>query len=193
MTFLTRVVFASLLVLAFAATGCNGSAPEEKPPQTRPPVAEPVKPPQTPAEQPGETMKVVVFHATGDAMWLIPEIHVVPRSEQPALSALALLLSEPRDKNLVRALPAGTKLRGLQVKDHVAVVDFSEALIKNGPGGSAAEMLAVGAIVNTLTEYPDIRSVQILVEGRRVETLSGHVDVSHPVGRAESIIRKPQP
>lgn len=52
------------------------------------------------------------------------------------------------------------------------------------------EALAVAAIVNTLTEFPQIRQVQILVEGKQVESLAGHVDVSRPLTRNEKLIKR---
>ncbi|MEW6400002.1 MAG: GerMN domain-containing protein [Bacillota bacterium] len=55
---------------------------------------------------------------------------------------------------------------------------------------SPGEALAVAAIVNTLTEFPDIRQVQILVEGRKVESLAGHADVSRPLTRNERLIKR---
>jgi spore germination protein GerM len=48
----------------------------------------------------------------------------------------------------------------------------------------------VAAVVNTLTEFPDIHKVQILVEGKTVETLSGHMSVGQPLSRSEGIIKK---
>ncbi|MDI6895284.1 MAG: GerMN domain-containing protein [Bacillota bacterium] len=48
----------------------------------------------------------------------------------------------------------------------------------------------MAAIVNTLTEFPDIRQVQILVEGRKVESLAGHADVSRPLTRNERLIKR---
>ncbi|MBC7339263.1 MAG: GerMN domain-containing protein [Firmicutes bacterium] len=56
--------------------------------------------------------------------------------------------------------------------------------------GSLGEALAVAAIVNTLTEFPQIRQVQILVEGKQVESLAGHVDVSRPLTRNEKLIKR---
>jgi spore germination protein GerM len=81
-------------------------------------------------------------------------------------------------------------LKNLTVRDHIAYVDFNDKIIKNNVGGSATEILIVAAVVNTLTEFPDIHKVQILVEGKTVETLSGHMSVGQPLSRSEGIIKK---
>ncbi|HPW21762.1 MAG TPA: GerMN domain-containing protein, partial [Vicinamibacterales bacterium] len=50
------------------------------------------------------------------------------------------------------------------------------------PGGSQHELLTVYAIVDTLTaNLPAITSVQILVDGREVDSLAGHVDLRRPL------------
>lgn len=47
----------------------------------------------------------------------------------------------------------------------------------------------MGAVVNTLTEFPGVEQVQILVEGKRVDTLYGHLDVYDPMSRSPGIIK----
>ncbi len=134
-------------------------------------------------------MQVTVYFGTKDAMYLVPETRTVPKSDKPIEAAVTELLGEPKNAELVRVLPAGTKLKGIKVKDHIAYVDFSDKLIKSR-GGSAGEILAVGAIVNTVTEFADIHKVQIMVEGKKVDTLHGHLDTSEPMSRSERIIKK---
>lgn len=136
------------------------------------------------------SMNVTVYHATADAMYLVAESHKIPKSDTPAKAALELLLTEPKNKELSRVLPDSTKVRIVVIKDHIAYADFDQKLIKNSKGGSATERLIVGAIVNTLTEFPEIHKVQILVEGKVVDTLNGHMDVSEPLSRSENIIKK---
>lgn len=41
-------------------------------------------------------------------------------------------------------------------------------------------MLA-SSLVNTLTECPEIEKVQVLVEGKEIGSLSGHLDFSEPM------------
>ena len=48
------------------------------------------------------------------------------------------------------------------------------------------------AIVNAVTvSLPAVTSVQILIDGREVETLAGHVDLRHPLPKNTTWI-KPQ-
>lgn len=178
------LAFLLAVLIAVFAAGCDPDQPQRPQP---PGTADPGKQTTPPA---AETMRLTVYHATKDAMYLVPEVHTVAKTDHPAKSAVELLLAAPQNPDLVRALPEGTKLRGLTVKDHIAYVDFSDKLVKSGRGGSASEILAVGAIVNTLTEFADIYKVQILVEGKKIDTLYGHLDTSEPLSRADKIIKK---
>ena len=50
-------------------------------------------------------------------------------------------------------------------------------------GGSLDELFTVYALVNALAlNMNEINAVQILIEGREVDTLKGHVDLRRPLG-----------
>jgi len=52
------------------------------------------------------------------------------------------------------------------------------------PGGTQNELLTVYTIVNALTiNLPAVTTVQLLVDGKEVDTLSGHVDLRQPLAR----------
>ncbi|HWR41818.1 GerMN domain-containing protein [Sporomusa sp.] len=187
---LRLLIMAFLLSLAFLVAGCDNSAPvNQTAPATPEKVTEQSQQTNT-ASSPDRTMQLVVYHATKDAMYLVPEAYKVPVNSHPARTAIELLLAGTKNPELVSVMPSGTKVKNLTVKDHIAYVDFDDKLIKKNVGGSASETLLVGAIVNTLTEFPDIHKVQILVEGKKIETISGHMDTSEPLSRSERIIKK---
>ena len=73
-----------------------------------------------------------------------------------------------------------------------AFVDLSPEASANHSGGSLAELFTVYAIVNAVTvSLPSVSSVQILIDGREVETLAGHVDLRHPLPKNTTWV-KPQ-
>jgi spore germination protein GerM len=87
---------------------------------------------------------------------------------------------------LVSAVPAETKLHDVFVTERGdAFVDLSGDLVAKHPGGSLDEIFTVYTIVNALTvNLPAITRVQILVDGKEVETLAGHVDLRHPLAKS---------
>ena len=66
-------------------------------------------------------------------------------------------------------------------------MDFSPEISTGHPGGSKAELLTVYTIVDALTvNLPAIKAVQLLVDGKAVETLAGHVDLRGPLAKNTS-------
>jgi hypothetical protein len=66
-----------------------------------------------------------------------------------------------------------------------AFVDLSSDVTTKHPGGSLDEIFTVYTIVNALTvNLPAITRVQILVDGKEVDTLAGHVDLRHPLAKS---------
>jgi hypothetical protein len=63
-----------------------------------------------------------------------------------------------------------------------AYVDLSKEVTVAQLPGARAELLAVYSLVNSVTlNFPAIRRVQIMIDGRTAETLAGHVDLSRPL------------
>lgn len=83
----------------------------------------------------------------------------------------------------VSAIPPGTKLRTVFfTKRGEIFVDLSADLQTNHPGGTTNETLTVYALVSALTSnLPAVTGVQILVEGKEVDTLAGHLDLRRPI------------
>lgn len=64
----------------------------------------------------------------------------------------------------------------------IAYIDFDQAFHDFSRGGSLGELQTAYGVVATLTEsFPEIVAVQFLIEGKWIETLAGHVDLSRPL------------
>lgn len=103
-----------------------------------------------------------------------------------ARAAVEALIAGPTN-DLVGAIPSGTQLLNIYVLEETAYVDFSQEFISNHSGGSAGELMTLYSIVNTLTEFDTIKSVQILVEGKKGETL-GNIILDEPIERRQDLI-----
>jgi sporulation and spore germination protein len=98
----------------------------------------------------------------------------------------------PAPEGRVSAIPAGTKLRTLFfAKAGEVYVDLSADVQTNHPGGTTNETLTVYALVSALTSnLPAATSVQILVDGKEVDALAGHVDIRRPLTRDVSLVKE---
>lgn len=112
------------------------------------------------------------------------EIPLEPSVQQQASEVVALLLRRSA------AFPRGVKLREIFITSQgVAYVDLSQELISNHPGGSSAEELTVFSLTSTLiANFPAIKTVKLLVEGREIQTIAGHLDLTLPYGRAPAYL-----
>jgi spore germination protein GerM len=58
----------------------------------------------------------------------------------------------------------------------IAFVNFSKNLIKKYQGGSTAEMATIYSLTNSITQnVPGIKKVKILVEGKELSSIKGHI------------------
>ena len=156
---------------------------------------------QPTATTPAATTEARKIHATlfyvaasGDE--LIPVSFEVPYGSTPSEQARRIIEAQlqPAPSGLVSAIPTGTKLRTVYLTPNGrAYVDFSPEISASHTGGTLDEILAVYAIVDALTvNLADVSSVQILVGGKEVDTLAGHVDLRQPLARSLKWIRKGQ-
>jgi spore germination protein GerM len=73
----------------------------------------------------------------------------------------------------------------------VAKVNFNPALSKDHPGGSSAEMMTVYSIVNSLSlNFPQIKRVQFLIDGKPIATIVGHLSLEQPVSPKPDLIKR---
>jgi spore germination protein GerM len=107
-------------------------------------------------------------------------------SDSPMLDVLRTMLRGPTDeeqrRGLVSLIPRGTRVISATVRGSTAYINFSEEFQFNTYGieGYAAQLRQ---IVFTVTEFANIKDVQILLEGRRVDYLGEGIWIGSPVGR----------
>lgn len=132
---------------------------------------------------------VQVYFPNADGTKLIAVSKKIKTGNDKYKATVQALMEGTTDKKLTVVMPKNTKLQSVKIDKNVAYVDFSKELIKNFTGGSTGEIMLVGSIVDTLTEYPEIKAVQILVDGKEIDSLSGHMDLSTPIQRMKDLLK----
>jgi len=177
-------VFAAVLTLACGGDGTTAGA-GTGPPQDAGGAA----------AVPGARIGATVYYASGDGTSLVPVEREVPLGDGVLAQGRQILeaqLGEPPD-GLRSVFPAGTRLRGFYVTERgEAFVDLSAEVAASHPGGALTEQLTVFAIVNAVTtNLPAVERVQILIGGREVDSLAGHLDLRRPLEADPSLVRNP--
>lgn len=138
--------------------------------------------------EPTDTMETVtLLFGSTDGQGLGTEVRKVSKKDTTLDQIKQLIEELIRGPNavLVRTIPEGTKLNSVYLlSDGTLVVDFSREIQTLHTGGSTGEILTVYSIVNSLTmNFPQVETVQILIDGDEVETLVGHLDLEQPLTR----------
>ena len=124
-----------------------------------------------------------LYFADRDNYFLRSEQRVIPYSEDPVDYARAIVeaLIKGPQRGLVRTMAAATKLRAIYISPGgVCYVDLSQAAERDHPGGCNSELLTIYSVVNSLIlDIPEIKRVKLLIEGKEVLTLAGHIDLRH--------------
>jgi spore germination protein GerM len=184
------------LVLAALALSCGGGAPESEPPEhagedgAEPDESARVDPPGDTEPLPRDEVKLYYPSASGNGLAAEPhEIFTTASPGDRVKQIVADLIGGPQSADHLRALPPGTRLRQAWVlEDGVAFLDFSSELSALG-GGSTNELLTVYSIVNSVVaNVPEVERVGILIDGRTVESLNGHLDLRRPLAPDWSLV-----
>jgi spore germination protein GerM len=187
--------------------GLRESGGQERPPVQTAPAVPPVQTPagQTPAvprEEDGQSAarttpqnppenrrERVLYFMQVDPEGIIIRTKVnrsLPVTDSPLTQVLTTLLQGPSAeetrRGLITLIPKGTRLLSVEVKDPTAYINFNETFLFNefGVEGYAGQLRQ---LVWTVTEFTNIKDVQVLVEGRRLDYLGESIWIGSPVGR----------
>lgn len=111
-----------------------------------------------------------------DEKGIIPEVRYIDVKVlvgNPYYELLELLLKGPKNENLKKTIPDGTKINKIEREGEILVIDFSKEFIEKHIGGEDEERLTIDSIVKTLTELTEINGIKIKIEG---EENKGFVD-----------------
>lgn len=88
----------------------------------------------------------------------------------------------PADSKLV-PLADALGFKSAILKDKKLTLDITVS--GEGRLGAPGEAMLLQAIQKTLFQFPEVDSIDILVDGKPVESLMGHMDLPHPMKRAK--------
>jgi hypothetical protein len=136
---------------------------------------------------PGRKIKARLFYVAENGTRLTSVERDVAYGEGADEQAREIIAAQvaPVVEPLVSAIPPGTTLRAVFITTTGdAYVDLSREARTAHAGGTVNELLTVYTIVNVLTvNLPAVTRVQVLVDGKEVDTLSGHVDLRRPLAK----------
>jgi spore germination protein GerM len=157
--------------------------PDTAPPETAPPAAPPAEP------KPEKTVKrqVYLIRLDSDGGLVAAKVERnLPPGNSPMRDALESVIKGPSadesKRNLLSLIPENVTILGATVRGSTAYIDFSEDFLFNTYGieGYAGQLRQV---VWTATEFSNVKDVQILVDGKRIDYLGEGIWIGSPLSR----------
>jgi len=137
-----------------------------------------------PSEPTSEMKQISLFILGNDHRNLVSQTLTIDLPINLSLALEKVLVSLLSLPNNTSPIPFGTYLNQVYIDQYsTAYLDFSNHLNKNHVGGSETEYLTLKAILETIhVNFPDkIVQVQILINGREIESIAGHFNTSQPL------------
>ena len=154
-------------------------------PETPLPLLEPAPPPPGPVELRERTLYFTQVDRDG-SIFRTGVNRSLPLSATPMTDVLHALIDGPsedeRRRGIISLIPAGTQILSATVRAETAYINFTEDFLYNtyGADGYVGQLRQV---IYTLTEFPNVNDVQILIEGQRVDFLGKGIWIGSPVRR----------
>lgn len=134
-------------------------------------------------------IEVTVYFPDANAEKLIAAKRQIPDNDSKYTETVNALIAGPASKaEGISVMPKGAKVLHVTVNNNTATVDFNKEFQINFTGGSTGEIMLIGSIVDTLTEFPEIKAVQFTLEGRPLDILGGHLDLTEPISRMNDLL-----
>lgn len=137
------------------------------------------------------TLTVYYALLAGTRAYLVPDQIEVARADPVTLVKRALdQLKKGRkvgNYQLYPTLPGNASVLGVDLTGKTAIVNFSGEFAELFTRDPARQALALDSLLYTLTSFPEVDQVQILVEGRKLQQMIGNRNIGEPLRRPQWI------
>ncbi|KMZ43071.1 MULTISPECIES: GerMN domain-containing protein [Bacillales] len=177
----SRVIWMAALAMLLLA-GCGQNATETPQPTT------PVEQPSGSSTDPSTTeptlkkQMVTVYYSDNNVMELQKEEQEITFAEDIEKYKKTLaLLETPVKQDVHVPLWRDFKYHSITIDKGTLTIDADSKNKFNM--GSSGETMALDALKNTFFQFSEVKEIVFLEDGKKVETLMGHVDLSEPLKR----------
>jgi len=136
-------------------------------------------------------ISVTIYYQDAGGL-IIPISRKIDRQEGIARAAITGLIDNSNNREeigyygIFPVLPQGTEIKGINIKEGTATIDFNDKLLSYG--SQKEEQNIISSIVYTLTEFKTVQNVKILVNGREKGKLKYETDISGILNRDNVLI-----
>jgi hypothetical protein len=141
--------------------------------------ADSLSPVATAAPEAAKPITVILYYGNDNGDELVPkEVTLTPSSITTQYLEVLNALTKSSDEKAV-ALFEGFTFHSAELKDGILNVDLT--LPKESKLGAPGEDLLLQSLKKTLFQFKELNAIEVLVDGKKVESLLGHVELPHPI------------
>jgi spore germination protein GerM len=145
-------------------------------------TSRPIRPDPSLLPRPKQTVTAFYVRDTGRALQLVREQRTLPtRTLGVARASVEQSLMKPKTAGAFTLAPTGTKVRSVNLKNRILIIDLNAKVRRNPGVGAAGEWAFIQQLAHAAGQYPTIDAIRLRVEGRPISQLWGHVDLSRPI------------
>ncbi|WP_240413831.1 GerMN domain-containing protein [Paenibacillus periandrae] len=156
------------------------SKPQVTSSSSTPASASQAAPPATPASD-NKSLKIKAYYGDESGEKLVEQETNISyqQDDEKYMAALKALSGSADSKNI--ALFKGFTFHSAAAKNGLLTINVSMA--PEARLGSGGEALLLQALKKTIFQFSEINSIDVLVDGKSLESLMGHMDLPHPIKR----------
>jgi spore germination protein GerM len=132
------------------------------------------------ASQSDQVQRILFYPAGDDQLLTGVKVSLVSSGnpQQDMTDVIRRLLLGPPGEGQTQPFPERCGVRSTFMLGSEAVVDLTGP-VRTGAGSDTETARVYGIVQSLHANFPEVRSVRILVDGQEVESLLGHVDLRH--------------
>jgi spore germination protein GerM len=174
----------ALVFLIIGTVACGGQAIDVQPSETDTTESQGSTDTASPAES-KETETLSFYYVDEDLLHILEEEQDISySSEEDFFLAMWQAFQSPTN-NESFSLWEEIKLNDIQLTKQNLVIDIS--IPQNLQLGSSGEGLAIQTLINTFGQVEGVDTIELLVDGKTEESLSGHVSIDQPFAKEDII------
>ncbi|CAG7611302.1 hypothetical protein PAESOLCIP111_01360 [Paenibacillus solanacearum] len=140
--------------------------------------------PQTPAQPQEKQLKIKAYYSDDKLENLVEkEVSFAYKQDQDKYAAALQALTVSNDPKAV-PLFKGFTFKSVVFKDGALTIDLS--MSPESRLGAGGEEMLLRALQKTLFQFNEVQTFDVLLDGKKVESLMGHMDLPHPFKRGQN-------
>ncbi|MEK5255734.1 GerMN domain-containing protein [Paenibacillus sp. FSL F4-0125] len=135
-------------------------------------------------EKQKQSLSIEAYYTNSQVMDLIPAKTSISFSDDAQKYTETFKALQSNENTELVSLWGKIELKSLKFVDGQIVMDIHKP--DEAQLGAGGESLAISSLAKTYFQFDEVKSIEVLVDGEKVESLMGHVDLMHPMTRDNS-------